>query len=326
MDRSKASARPYDVVCLGETMVMITPTPGGRLSSDSTFVLRAGGAESNVAMYLAGLGHSAAWMSRVGADPLGDLLVGQVAAAGAQPLVERVAGVPTGIYFKDPQPGRTRVYYYRKGSAASSMDPAFGARMSGVDTRIMHLSGITAALSPSCHDLIESLLSGGAEGATISFDVNYRPVLWPDRQRAADDLLRMASAADIVFVGLDEAHALWGATTAEDVRTLIAVPGTLVVKDGAVEATAFHADGRTVVPALSVDVVEPVGAGDAFAAGWLSGALRGLDHEARLRLGHFVAGLALSSLEDFVALPSPAAIGARLALDPALWPSPSDVA
>lgn len=326
MDGSEALASSYDVVCLGETMMMITPTPGGRLSSDSTFVLRAGGAESTVAMYLASLGHATAWVSRIGADPLGDLLVAQVAATGAQPLVERLPDRPTGVYFKDPQPDRTRVYYYRKGSAASTMDPAFGARLSGVDTRILHLSGITAALSASCRDLVESLLSGGAGGATVSFDVNYREALWPDRGHAADELLRLACAADIVFVGLDEARALWGTQTAKDVRSLVAVPSTLVVKDGAIEAMAFHADGHTAVPALPVNVVEPVGAGDAFAAGWLSGALRGLDQEARLRLGHFVAGLALSSHEDFVALPSPAAIGARLHLDTALWPGPSDVA
>src|SRR3954454_19574987 len=91
---------PPDVLCLGETMVMVTPTPGGHLDADSSFVLRAGGAESNVAMFMAELGHRAAWLSRVGSDPLGALLLSEVAATGVDTsMVEISPGEPTGVYF-----------------------------------------------------------------------------------------------------------------------------------------------------------------------------------------------------------------------------------
>ncbi|MBE1489869.1 sugar kinase [Plantactinospora soyae] len=320
------SSTPLDAICVGETMVMVTPTPGGRLDAASTFVLRAGGAESNVAMFLAALGHRAAWASRVGADPLGDLVVEQVAATGVDTsLVEIHPARPTGVYLKDPGPAGTKVYYYRRESAAASMDPAYAARISAVPSAVLHLSGITAALSGSCRQLVDQLLLAGPDGRRlISFDVNYRLALWDGR--AGTDLLRLAQAADVVFVGLDEAAQLWDVRTPQDVRKLIDLPGTLVVKNGSVDAVAFHGDGVTVEPARRVDVVEPVGAGDAFAAGWLSAALRGLDQTARLKLGHLVAGAALGSVGDFAALPPVDTICAVLGIEPDFWYSPSEAA
>lgn len=316
---------PLDAICVGETMAMVTPTPGGRLDSESTFVLRAGGAESNVAMFLAALGHRAGWASRVGADPLGDLVVGQVRSTGVDTsLVEVDPTRPTAVYLKDPGPVGTKVYYYRRGSAAASMDPAYAARITAVPAAVLHLSGITAALSESCRLLVERLITARPAGRPlISFDVNYRPALWDDR--AGAELLRLARAADVVFVGLDEATQLWAVRTPGEVRALIDLPGTLLVKNGAVDAVAFHSAGVTVEPARPVEVVEAVGAGDAFAAGWLSGALRGLDHTARLRLGHLVAGAALGSVSDFAALPPVDTICAVLGIAPDAWHSPTGV-
>ena len=309
-----------EVLCLGETMVMVTPAPGGRLEAGSSFLLRAGGAESNVAMFLAELGHRAAWLSRVGGDPLGALLLSEVAATGVDTsLVEASSGEPTGVYFKDPGPHGTAVYYYRRGSAASAMSPEFLRRHGPRSAAVVHTSGITAALSDSCLDLVRHVVvDRPLPDAIVSFDVNHRPALWAPG--AAGPVLRdLARAADVVFVGLDEAEALWGVSSAADVRALLPDPRVVVVKDGAVEATAFHAGGVDRVPALEVDVVEPVGAGDAFAAGWLSGMLRGLDHTARLRLGHLVAGAALSSTSDHAALPAWDVLAERLAVDAGAW-------
>ncbi|AVT35482.1 sugar kinase [Plantactinospora sp. BB1] len=316
---------PLDAVCVGETMAMVTPTPGGRLDAESTFVLRAGGAESNVAMFLAALGHRAGWASRVGADPLGELVVGQVRAAGVETsLVEVDPTRPTAVYLKDPGPDGTKVYYYRSGSAAAGMDPGYAARVDAVPATVLHLSGVTPALSESCRALVQRLMSSRPAGRRlVSFDVNHRPQLWPDRGTAATELLRLAQAADVVFVGLDEAARLWDVKEPEDVRALVDRPGTLVVKNGSVEALAFTADGVTVEPARPVEVVEPVGAGDAFAAGWLSGALRGLDPAARLRLGHLVAGAALGSVSDFAELPAVATICAALGITLDDWHRPA---
>jgi 2-dehydro-3-deoxygluconokinase len=317
-----SGARP-EVLCLGETMVMVTPAPGGRLDAESSFALRAGGAESNVAMYLAELCHRAAWLSRVGGDPLGALLLSEVAATGVDTsLVEVAAGEPTGVYFKDPAPRGTSVYYYRRGSAASAMSPEFLRRRGPESAAVVHTSGITPALSDTCRNLVHHVVvDRPLRDAVVTFDVNHRPALW-EPGTAGPVLRDLARAADVVFVGLDEAETLWGVSTAAETRALLPEPSVLVVKDGAVEATAFHAGGVDRVPALEVEVVEPVGAGDAFAAGWISGMLRGLDHAARLRLGHLVAGAALGSTSDHAALPAWEVLADRLAVDAVAWSPP----
>ncbi|MEU9211851.1 PfkB family carbohydrate kinase [Streptomyces sp. NPDC048415] len=127
----------------------------------------------------------------------------------------------------------------------------------------------------------------------MSFDVSHRPALWPDVS-AATVSRDLADRADIVFVGLDEAQRLWGQDLkAADVRELLGCPRVLVVKDNAYAASAFSDEGVCTVPALRTTVVEPVGAGDAFAAGFLAGPLRGLDVVRALRLGHITAISAL---------------------------------
>ncbi|TDC78538.1 sugar kinase [Streptomyces hainanensis] len=312
-----------EALCLGETMAQVTPDLGGRLDRSSPQLLRAGGAESNVAMLLAALGHRAAWCGRLGADPLGDLVLGEVAAAGVDTtLVARDGRRPTGVYFKAPGPKGTSVHYYRRGSAASAMDVGLAGELAAARPRILHLSGITPALSPGCRELVEHLVRDRpVPGALVSFDVNHRAPLWdPAAGRdPAAELLALARASDVVFVGLDEAAGLWGVATAEEVRGLIGGPACLVVKDGAEEAVCFDGDRVVREPAPRVEVVEPVGAGDAFAAGWLSGLLRGLDHGRRLRLGHLVAGAVLGSVGDQAGLPGPAEIDARLDASPEAW-------
>jgi 2-dehydro-3-deoxygluconokinase len=306
-------------VCLGETMVMVTPVGAQPLEVAEAFLLRPGGAESNVAMYLAQLGHRVSWASRVGDDALGRLIVRDVSAAGVDTsLVESSHAEPTGVYFKDPGPDGTQVLYYRRGSAASAMDRSVVGRLAAVEPGLLHLSGITPALSASCADLVRHLLIDRPLGeTTLSFDVNHRASLW--NRDPGEELLDLARHADVVFVGLDEAARLWGSATAADVRKLMGPDPVLVVKDGAVGATCFHPEGTTAVPALRVQVVEPVGAGDAFAAGWLSASERGLSHEARLRSGHLLAGVALTSVADHAAPPSLAELDAALALDHAGW-------
>ncbi|WP_230423252.1 sugar kinase [Streptomyces radicis] len=313
------SPDPIDAVCLGETMVQLTPVPGGRLDGGSPLDMRPGGAESNVAMGLARLGHRASWCGRVGTDPLGELLLSELTGAGVDTsLVARDPERPTGVYFKDPAPGGSSVYYYRAGSAASGMDTDTGDAALAAGPRLIHLSGITPALSDSCRALVEGLLGERPPGGPlVSFDVNHRPTLW--RRDAAPELLRLARAADVVFVGLDEAQQLWGVADAAGVRELIGAPACLVVKDGATEAVCFDGDAVVAEPTPPVEVVEPVGAGDAFASGWLSGLLRGLDHGARLRLGHLIAGTALRSTGDHGPLPDVDTICERTGIPRARW-------
>jgi 2-dehydro-3-deoxygluconokinase len=294
-----------DIVCVGETMAMVAPSPPVPLATATSLVLSHGGAESNVAAWLAGLGCAAHWCGRVGADPLGQRILRDLGSAGAGTRTAAVdEGAPTAVYFKDPGPEATTVWYYRSGSAGSRLDRTDVERALALRPRLLHLSGVTPALSGSCAQAVEHALRRARElGITVSFDVNYRPALWPDAGAAAVRLRALAGQADIVFVGLDEAATLWGATTDAGARRLLPEPPALIVKDGSRQASEFLRDQLTRVPALAVEVAEPVGAGDAFAA-WLRGWLRGRPPVQCLRLGHLIAARALSSATDLAPLAS----------------------
>lgn len=282
-------------------MVLLSPHAGRRLAAAKEMTLGVAGAESTVAQYLADLGHRTAWLSRVGSDPLGDQVLAAVAEPGVDvSYVERDPSAPTAVYFKDPAPGATRVYYYRAGSAASRLTPRYLDGLPIAEARLVHQSGITPALSAGCAETATALFERArAAGVLRSFDVNYRPALWSTKD-AAKPLLSLARQADVVFVGLDEAQVVWGTETAEAVRDLIGSSVAVVVKNADVGATVFEpgTDDATFVPAPPVDVVEPVGAGDAFAAGYLSAWLRGDEPAERLLLGHRTAAFALGSVED----------------------------
>jgi 2-dehydro-3-deoxygluconokinase len=229
------------------------------------------------------------------------------------------AEASTGVYFKDPRPERTVVYYYRAGSAASRLDASALDHPGLVGVSVLHVSGITPALSASCRDLIErALFERPLAGAEVSFDVNYRPSLWTED--AGPVLQKLADAADTVFVGLDEAHNLWGVSEPAAIRRLLPGPRTVVIKDGSVGATAVTRDGASVFePAVRVRVVEHVGAGDAFAAGYLSASLHGRDLPDRLRMGHLVASHALTVTADHTPLPESAWFDERIAATSEDW-------
>ncbi|MFG2893613.1 sugar kinase [Streptomyces sp. NPDC048248] len=316
-------------------MVTFLPTRPGRLADVPSFDRAIGGAESNVACALARTGHTARWVSRVGADGFGDHLVGAIADCGVDvAAVQRDPLRPTGIYFRTAgeratgvdgeASDRAEVLYYRAGSAASAMSPGLLDRRALQDTRILHLTGITAALSDSCLDVLRTLTRRTPGRPLVSFDVNYRVGLWRDPAQGPEILLELARGCDLVFVGEDEAEAAWDLHGPDAIRAALPEPATLVVKQGSQGATVHtrQPDGTdtvTYAPALAVDVVAPVGAGDAFAAGFLSATLRELPVFARIRHGHLMAAASLTVPGDLGAPPT-RALADRLAdLPPADW-------
>ena len=288
-----------DVTCLGEAMALLVPAPD---PDEWGFTASVGGAESNVACALSALGIPVRWMGRVGDDRFGRLVRDTLAEHGVETSAIETDGVrSTGVYVKELTSSGTRVRYYRAGSAASAMGPALAARPEIREPRILHLSGITPALSDSCAGLVEAVLAEPVAGRLVSFDVNWRPALWADRDPSV--LLDHARRADLVFVGADEVEELWGVSTPEEIRTLIPEPRTLVVKQGAEGATAYDGDETAFVAAPRVDVIEATGAGDAFAAGFLAATLRGLPLRNRLWLGTLAAGAALRVSGDLGRIP-----------------------
>lgn len=298
-ERADLPAVP-EVLCVGETMIAFAPTASG-LRTDDRVQMFIAGAEANVAVALAHLGRTVEWFGHLGADPFGGRILDALRARGvATPRVVMDETRPTGIYFKDRDGVSSTMYYYRAGSAATGMEPADVRGLALGDRRLVHLTGITPALSAGCDALVESILAH--PGVTVSFDVNFRPKLWPAAV-AAERILRLAERATIVITGRDEAHTLWGTDTARDIRRLLPGVDTLVVKDSEVGATEFRGDREVFVPALGVEVVEPIGAGDAFAAGYLAGRLDGGTAESNLQLGHILAAHVLRDISDSPVLP-----------------------
>ncbi|WP_256388035.1 sugar kinase [Allokutzneria sp. NRRL B-24872] len=299
-----------DVVCIGESMAVFVPAAAPRSWTEGV-----GGAESNVACHLVGHGFRSRWVSALGDDSFGRAVLGRVRAAGVDTTDVHIDPArPTGLYFK--QPGA--VTYYRRGSAASALGADLLDRISLAHTRLVHVSGITAALSPSCLDLLRAVLRDRRGDYLVSFDVNWRPALW-ERGGGPELLRELADSADIVLVGSDEAEALWGTDDPAQVRSLLPGPKTLVVKQGADGATLIEDGRRVFEPALSVDVVEPVGAGDAFAAGFLASTLDGREPGRRLRAGHLSAAGTLLTHEDVgEALPAEL-VSALLEADEPAW-------
>lgn len=237
-----AQHTPVDVVCLGESMVTFLPTRRGRLADVPSFDRGIGGAESNVACALAAAGHRAKWISRVGADGFGDHLVEAIAAYGVDTrAVRRDPHRPTGVYFRtadDRDADHHEVIYYRAGSAASAMAPGVLDVAELWSGRVLHLSGITAALSPQCLALMRELTTWAPGRPLVSFDVNFRPGLWREAEESGTGgpgprvLLELARGADLVFVGEDEAEAAWGVCGAQAIRAALPEPAVLVVKRG----------------------------------------------------------------------------------------------
>ncbi|MFJ3864029.1 sugar kinase [Streptomyces nigra] len=314
-----------DVVALGESMVTFLPSRPGRLADVPSFERAIGGAESNLACGLAAAGHRVRWVSRVGADGFGDHLVTAIGGHGVDvSAVRRDPARPTGVYFRtagDRATDAHEVAYYRAGSAASAMS-THNVDLAAVRAgRVLHLSGITAALSDTCLDLLRELTAPREDRPVVSFDVNHRPGLWRDAGGPVV-LLDLARAADLVFVGVDEAQDAWGVTGGpEAIRAALPEPPVLVVKDGARGATVFDraTDSAVYVPAPEVRVAAATGAGDAFAAGFLSATLRDLPLRDRLRHGHLWAAATLTSPADLAPPPARDTADGLVALDDTGW-------
>lgn len=285
------------LLAAGETMAVVVPVTAESVEDAELFRIDAGGAESNVAAHVAALGGRARWLSRVGADPLGRRVLARVTARGVDTSSVVVDEAHrTGLYVKDPGRG---VHYYRDGSAASHLSERDAARVSLEGVALVHVSGISAGLGRTAPAFLAALIARAhVAGIPVSFDVNHRAALWPAAE-AAPVLRDLARRADLVFVGRDEAETLWSAATPAAIRALMPDVPEVVVKDGDVGATAFVVDEEVFVPAHRVDVVEAVGAGDAFAGGYLAARLAGAGVADRLQAGHDRAALTLATTADF---------------------------
>lgn len=267
--------QPADVVTIGESMVLLQPMSEGPLAYAPLFTRSIAGAESNVAIGLSRLGLNVRWISRLGADPFGDLIVSTLAGEGVDvSLAERDPAYPTSVYFKEFKGyGDPNVYYYRKGSAVSRLTPDHVESRWFENARHLHVTGITPALGPETANAVRAaMIEARKMGLTISFDPNLRRKLWSEEEARAA-LLSLIPLCDIFLPGLEEAEFLAGEMTEEAYGAHFIGLGAKVVvlklgERGSIGFTPLAA--ARVEPHTVSRVIDTVGAGDAFAAGFLS--------------------------------------------------------
>jgi 2-dehydro-3-deoxygluconokinase len=297
-------------VCFGEGLVALVAAAAGPLEDCRTFHRSLAGAEWNTAIALASAGIRTSVVSRVGDDGFGRFLTAELRAHGVDDsAVEIDDEAPTGLYVKELT---TRadgavdgtMHYYRAGSAAAAMSPetlaspTAAALLAGA--ALVHTSGITPALSPSTLAAQEALYAERRPDRLLSFDLNWRPALWRGREAEGRRILSdFASRADIVFCTRSDAEAVFGTSDAQELRALFPGPRHLLVTDSG-GAVAFDGSESAASDALDAPVVETIGAGDAFAAGYLAGVLTGLSLTGSLARGHRIATRALASTRDHV--------------------------
>lgn len=303
---------PLDVITIGEAMAMFVATETGDLSDVERFIKRVAGAELNVATGLARLGLKVSWVSRVGNDSFGHFVLNSLKKEGINTdgvtLDDRFA---TGFQLKSKAENGTDpiVEYFRKNSAAShlSLDDYHPGHFSSA--RHLHLSGVAAALSASSYELLDhAARMMKAQGKTLSFDPNLRPVLWNSEAEMVEKLNHLAFQADWVLPGLKEGMILTGHSDPDAIADFYLNKGVkaVVIKTGADGAWFKSADGRQgCVPPVRVEnVVDTVGAGDGFAVGVISALLEGETLEQAVTRGNKIGALAIQVQGDSEGLPT----------------------
>jgi 2-dehydro-3-deoxygluconokinase len=294
------------VLTVGETMALLDPLGDGLPAHGTRFTLRFAGAESNFAIGLARLGVSVSWISRLGRDAFGDMIEQGVAAEGVDVSRVRRDDARTGLFVKWRGGEERGVAYYRAGSAASRLRVGDVPDVALDGVRLVHLTGITMALSESARELVVDVARRARErGAVVLFDPNFRPAL-PDTPEAATARLRdVMPHVDWCLTSEDEARLLWGKA---------GPPARAVLRVGPRGAIV---DGIAVPPPHEVVVVDEIGAGDAFAAGFAYALLERWEPTACAHAGTVLAARALAGTGDWETLPRLAEVAAELDTAPA---------
>lgn len=302
-----------EVIAVGEPLIALLAVGPAPLADVEAFSRHIAGAEANVAVGLARLGRRALYVGRVGEDGFGRAIVRRLRGEGVD--VSGIVVDPkrrTGLLIRERRTlGPSEVLYHRAGSAGSGLGPADidAVAAAFVGARWLHVTGITPALSDSAHlAVLRAIALARAGEVRVSFDVNLRRRLWSDEEAAAR-LHPIAVGADLVFGDADELAVVAGVAPSPDgldaARALRAGgSGSVIIKRGAAGATLV-ADGvpMDAPPVAVARVIDTVGAGDAFCAGYLAARLEGLDPATALRWGNGCAAAALSVEGDLIGLP-----------------------
>lgn len=298
------------VLLVGEPMGLLIAQNEGPLDGVSGYSLAVAGAEFNVAVGLARLQLPVGYMTKLGDDPFGKRIVTVMGQnhIGTE-LVQFSAERPTGFMLKSRvSQGDPEIFYFRKGSAASTLSVQDVEQLDLSRYGALHFTGILPALSDSTRAATLRLVEKArAAGLFVSFDPNLRPQLWPDTATMVRTVNQLAGLADLVLPGVAEGEILCGSRDPDAISDFYLGLGakTVVIKVGSKGAYLAQAAGRVMIPGFKVEkVVDTVGAGDGFAAGVLSALLDGLPLEQAVLRGNAIGAIQVTSRGDNDGLPT----------------------
>ncbi|QHT63835.1 sugar kinase [Paenibacillus lycopersici] len=287
-------------------MALFMPQEYRSIEHASTLDQSFGGAESNVAIGAARLGCSVGWFGALGDDPFGRIIQKRLRGEGVDVSRSRLSeDAPTGMMFREMVAGKLAVHYFRKHSAASRMTPDDLDLDYIRGCKILHVTGITPALSDSCRDTLLAAVKAAKEaGVRISFDPNLRLKLWTIEE-ARRVVLPLAELADYYLPGWDELRLLHETDDFEAVKAKLSEYNAVSVIKGVGDTTVVLENGNAVeVPFYPAEqVVDTVGAGDAFCSGFLAGLMKGMSPVEAVRLGSINGALVVQMRGDWEALP-----------------------
>ncbi|WP_320130233.1 sugar kinase [uncultured Sphaerochaeta sp.] len=297
-----------DLITIGETMVAFIPETNTRLRYVSKFGKAIAGAESNVAVGLSKLGHTSGWISKLGEDEFGEFIIRELRGEGVDTSrVLHTTEYPTGIMFKQFSADKeSSVYYYRKGSAASTLCPQDLDEEYIKQAKILLVSGITPALGESCRKtLVRAIEIVHEQGGLVCFDPNIRRKLWSEEQ-AKETLQPFLDVSDIVLLGEDEAEILLNETMPEKIIEALRKHNVrwIAVKMGNKGAYVADSKHECFTPIYPMKVVDSIGAGDAFNAGFLAGLLENRPIAECGKMASIMGAFAVSAPGDVEGIPN----------------------
>jgi len=297
------------IVTLGESMMVFNGPPAVPISMGTALHTTFAGAESNVAIGLARLGHAVRYLTVLGDDPFGHAIFKTLRSEGVETSgIQFSASHPTGVMIKNRWPGdEPQVFYYRNTSAfahagAGTFDPALWR-----DAKLIYLTGITTALSAECLALVRQVIADAqAHNIPVWFDPNYRRKLWSGEQ-FLQTVAELLPRIDTILPGFHEGQLLTGKTDPGEIACKLMGMGVknVILKAGSKGVVAYTTDGKEMADPFPIDrVIDPIGAGDAFAAGYLAAYLDGLPLATRLQRAHAAAAMVCMTQGDWEGLPT----------------------
>ncbi|MFC0524684.1 sugar kinase [Pontibacillus salicampi] len=298
-----------DVITIGDAMITFDPSQRGPMRYASSFERKAGGAEFNFAIGCSRLGLATGWISRLGNDEFGRYIYNFARGEGIDVQdVHLVDGYPTSVNFKEVmEDGTGRTFYYRANSPMSTLTEDSITEECLQTAKVLHITGVFTAINPSKHvDIVKHAIQlAKRHGCLVSLDPNIRLKLW-SQEEARAVLTSFLPDVDVLMTGLDEAELLFGTNEPDEIFNHCKQYGiqTLALKLGENGAVGYQNGRKVIAEAVPPQkVVDTVGAGDGFDAGFIYGLLQGWQLERTLRFANTIGSKVVSVYGDNEGLP-----------------------